>query len=316
MRIKILESLNEGNFVSGETLAKKLNVSRTAIWKQIKILQKFGYRIESVKNKGYRLISRPDVPIFEEITEGLNTKIIGKKIFYFKTIDSTNIYAKKLVKDGVEEGTIVVSDVQKSGRGRKNRFWFSPKGGLWFSVILYPNIPPQNSMLVTMASSVAVAQGIFETTGLTPIIKWPNDLLINKKKVCGILTELDAEMDKINYSVVGIGLNVNNEIDDNLKNVATSLTKETKVNISRVKLLRAIIKNFDENYSKLIARDYDSIRKDWFSYANIIGRIVRVSDERSIIEGLVTDVDENGCLIVNTSKDTIKVVNGDLMILN
>ena len=315
MRIKILELLTEEKFVSGVSLAKKLNVSRTAIWKQIKILQKYGYLIETVKNKGYRLISRPDVPIFEEITEGINTTIIGKKILYFKTIDSTNLYAKKLAKNGVEEGTIVVSEIQNSGRGRKNRSWSSPKGGLWFSVILYPNIPPQKAMLVTMASSVAVAQGIIETTGLTPVIKWPNDLLIDNKKVCGILTELDAEMDKINYSVVGIGINVNNEIDDNLKDTATSLSKQTKANISRVKLLRSIIKNFDKNYSKLIDKDYNSIRKNWLSCSNIIGKRVQVTDEKSVVDGLVTDVDDNGCLIVNTSKENVRVVSGDLITL-
>ena len=315
MRIKILELLTEEKFVSGESLAKKLNVSRTAIWKQIKILQKYGYLIETVKNKGYRLISRPDVPIFEEITEGINTTIIGKKILYFKTIDSTNFYAKKLAKNGVEEGTIVVSEIQNNGRGRKNRSWFSPKGGLWFSVILYPNIPPQKAMLVTMASSVAVAQGIIETTGLTPMIKWPNDLLIDNKKVCGILTELDAEMDKINYSIVGIGINVNNEIDDNLKDTATSLSKQTKANISRVKLLRSIINNFDKNYSKLIDKDYNSIRKNWFSCSNIIGKRVQITDEKSVVDGIVTDVDDNGCLIVNTSKETVRVVSGDLTVL-
>jgi BirA family biotin operon repressor/biotin-[acetyl-CoA-carboxylase] ligase len=315
MRKKILELLTEQKFVSGETLAKKLNVSRTAIWKQIKILQKYGYKIESIKNKGYRLISRPDIPIFEEVTDGLNTKIIGKNIFYFKTIDSTNIYAKKLVKDGVEEGAIVVSDVQKSGRGRKNRSWSSPKGGLWFSVILYPNIPPQNAMLVTMATSVAVAQGIVETTGLAPMIKWPNDLLINKKKVCGILTELDAEMDKINYSVVGIGINVNNQIDDNLKDTATSLSKENKTNISRVKLLKSIIKKLDENYSRLTSKDHDSIRKDWFSYANIIGKSIQVSGEKSVTKGVVVDVDDSGSLIIQTSKGDVRVFSGDLTIL-
>jgi len=315
MRIKILELLTEEKFVSGESLAKKFNVSRTAIWKQIKILQKYGYKIETVKNKGYRLISRPDIPIFEEIIEGLNTTIIGKKIFYFKTIDSTNIYAKKLAKNGVEEGTIVVSEIQNSGRGRKNRSWSSPKGGLWFSVILYPNIQPQKAMLITMASSVAVAQGIIETTGLTPVIKWPNDLLIDNKKVCGILTELDAEMDKINYSVVGIGINVNNEIDDNIKDTATSLSQQTKANISRVKLIKSIIKNFDKNYSKLINKDYTSIRKNWFSCSNIIGKRVQITDEKSVVEGIVTDVDDNGCLIVNTSKETVRVVSGDLTIL-
>jgi BirA family biotin operon repressor/biotin-[acetyl-CoA-carboxylase] ligase len=170
-------------------------------------------------------------------------------------------------------------------------------------------------MLVTMASSVAIAQGIVETTGLTPVIKWPNDLLINKKKVCGILTELDAEIDKINYSVVGIGINVNNKIDDTLKDIATSLSKETKTNISRVKLLRSIIKNLDENYSKFVTKDYESIRKDWFSYANIIGKNVQISGEKSVLEGVVSDIDDAGCLVLNTNNGKVRVVSGDLKFL-
>jgi BirA family biotin operon repressor/biotin-[acetyl-CoA-carboxylase] ligase len=147
------------------------------------------------------------------------------------------------------------------------------------------------------------------------VIKWPNDLLIDNKKVCGILTELDAEMDKINYSIVGIGINVNNVIDGNLKDTATSLSKQTNANISRVKLLRSIIKNFDKNYSKLIDKDYNSIRKNWLSGSNIIGKRVQITDEKSVVDGLVTDVDDNGCLVVNTSKENVRVVSGDLTIL-
>jgi len=209
VRVEILSLLEDAGFVSGEYIAEHLGVSRVAVWKQIKSLQNIGYEIESVKNKGYRLVSRPDIPIAEEVTLGLNTKVIGKDIYYFKSLSSTNMLAKKLIKDGVEEGAIVVSDIQLNGRGRKKRNWFSPEGGLWFSVVLYPHIPLERGMLLTMASSVAIVQGIKETTGLHPVIKWPNDLLINEKKVCGILTELDAEMDRINYAVIGIGINVN-----------------------------------------------------------------------------------------------------------
>jgi len=182
MKDKILFLLNDGDFVSGEKLAERLDVSRTAIWKQIKTLKSLGYEIESIKNKGYRLVSRPDIPFAEEITSGLNTKIIGKEVHYFKSLSSTNVFGKKLVEDGVPEGAIVVADVQTSGRGRKDRKWSSPMGGLWFSVVLYPHIPPHHGMLVTMMSSVSITQGIKELTGLSPVIKWPNDLLLNGKK--------------------------------------------------------------------------------------------------------------------------------------
>jgi len=312
VRVEILSLLEDAGFVSGEYIAEHLGVSRVAVWKQIKSLQNIGYEIESVKNKGYRLVSRPDIPIAEEVTLGLNTKVIGKDIYYFKSLSSTNMLAKKLIKDGVEEGAIVVSDIQLNGRGRKKRNWFSPEGGLWFSVVLYPHIPLERGMLLTMASSVAIVQGIKETTGLHPVIKWPNDLLINEKKVCGILTELDAEMDRINYAVIGIGINVNNQLSEDLHGKATSLIHETGSKFSRVKLLRTILKCIDENYNKLKTGDYDSIMDSWFSHTNIIGRNIRVHDEKTILKGVVSSVDKSGCLILDTKNGSVRVVSGDV----
>ena len=315
MRKKLLDLLSSGEFVSGESLAKKLHVSRAAVWKQVKVLIDIGYEIESVKNKGYRLLSRPDIPVFEEVTRDLDTKIIGKNLHYLKTIDSTNFYAKKLLEVGAEEGTIVVSDIQTKGRGRKDRSWSSPSGGLWFSIVLYPDIPPQNAMNVTMTASISIAQGIEKTTGLQPEIKWPNDLLIKNKKVCGILTELDAEMDKINYAIIGIGINVNNEINKNLVNIATSIFDEIGENVSRVALLKSILESFDENYCKFKHNDFDFIKKTWFSYSKIFGKKVQLKCEGSTVEGVVENIDESGCLILKTAEGSVRIVTGDLSIL-
>jgi len=312
MREKILELLNKKDFVSGNILATQLNVSRTAIWKQIKILQNYGYDIESVKNRGYRLISRPDIPRYEEISSYLNTEIIGKKLLYFDEIDSTNIYAKKLAKEGVSEGCIVVAGMQEKGRGRKDRIWSSPEGGLWFSVILYPRIPPQNAMIITMAASVSVVDAIIKHTNLKPVIKWPNDVLVRGKKICGILTELDAEMDRINYTVIGIGINVNNSISKSLKDIATSVKIETKNYCSIVELFADILNSFDKNYSFIKLGDFKCIRDAWLSYANIIGKNIRVDTENLPIEGLVIDVDSEGCLIIDSSKGKIRLSCGDM----
>ena len=261
------------------------------------------------------MISRPNNLTMDEVTRKLNTDIIGRNLYHFKTIDSTNLYAKKLVKDDAQEGVVVVADVQSSGRGRKNRTWSSPEGGLWFSVILYPNIPPQRGMLITMASSVAVAQGIKEITGVNLMIKWPNDLLINGLKVCGILTELEAEMDKINYIVVGIGINVNNQLEKELQKTATTLKLETGNQVSRVELLRSILKSFDENYNRLISGDYSFIRDLWLSHTNIIGKKVQVEDEKTVITGVVSDVDDSGCLILDTKENQVRIVSGDIKYL-
>ncbi len=312
MKLDIIHLLDEKNFISGVLISKKLNISRTAVWKQIQILKKLGYEIESFKNRGYRLVSRPDIPLSEEVLFKLNTKVIGKKIHYFKSLPSTNLYAKDLIKKNAEEGTIVVADIQTKGRGRKDRSWFSPEGGLWFSIILYPNIPTQYAMLVTMATSVSVVQAINELTGLSPIIKWPNDLLLDGKKICGILTELDAEMDRINYSVVGVGINVNNSIDKELKDKAGSVIDFNKSRISRVKLLRLFLKNFDINYFKLISKDYNYIRDLWFLYTDIIGKKVRLKGEDTVAVGIVEDIDDTGCLILKTDNKQIKIVSGDL----
>jgi len=307
--------LKKDCFVSGEQLATNLGVSRTAVWKHIKILQNQGYKIKSVKNKGYNIVSRPDIPFPEEITAGLNAKVIGKKIHYFKSISSTNLFAKQIIDNNAKEGTVVISDVQTSGRGRKNRAWSSPEGGLWFSVILYPHIPPQHAMLLTMAGSVAVAQAIKETTSTNPVIKWPNDLLINGKKVCGILTELDAEMDRINYVVMGIGINVNNPLKEELKETATSLIYETGSQVSRVKLLRSVLGFLDTYYDKLISKEYDFIRNLWLSNTNIIGRKIQLQDEKTVLKGIVTDVDDCGSLILKTKNGITRIVSGDITYL-
>ena len=312
MRDKILHLLKDDEFVSGANIAKNLGISRTAVWKQIKSLQRLGYKIESVKNKGYKLLYRPDVPIPEEIHGGLNTQIIGRKIVYFKTLSSTNLYARKLVDSRVDEGTIVVADVQHHGRGRKGRLWFSLAEGLWFSVILYPKIPPQQSMILTMAASISVARAIKEVTGLDSVIKWPNDVLINGKKVCGVLTEIDAEMDRIKHSIVGIGVNVNNKLSEGLYGKATTLMEELGFSVSKVELLRCILKHFDENYMILLKDDFNFIRDKWVSMSNIVGKKVVIREDTKTTQGIVSEVDIDGCLILQTDDDIQRIYTGDI----
>jgi len=311
MRDKLLNLL-KNDFISGEKLAETLGVSRTAVWKQIKSLRKSGYEIESIKNKGYKLVSRPDNPIPEEVTSGLLTKIIGKEVHYFERISSTNLSAKKLANKNAKDGTIIISDLQTQGRGRKDRTWFSPTGGLWFSVILYPNIQPHKSMMLTMAASLSVADGIKKTTGIVPRIKWPNDLLINGKKVCGVLTEIDAEVDKINFAVIGIGINVNNILSKDLEKNATTIKKEQGSNVSRVSLLKSILKNFDGYYTKIQSGKYDEIRDKWLSYSHIIGKTVCVNDGTKKIKGVVENIDEDGTLILDVCGKICRVLSGDL----
>jgi len=261
------------------------------------------------------MISQRTNPFIKEIISGLDTKIIGKNFYYFETINSTNLFAKKLVKDNVEEGAVVIADIQLRGRGRKNRIWSSPKGGLWFSIILYPNIPPNKGMFLTMTASIAVAQAIKDTTNLDPVIKWPNDVLIKGKKVCGILSEFDADKNRVNYSIVGIGINVNNEIERDLQKIAISLKQEIGMDVSRVQLLRSFLKYFDENYNKMISGSFNKIRDSWFQFSNIIGKRVRVKEEKDENIGTVVDIDENGYLILDTACGKIRIMSGDIEFL-
>ncbi len=316
MRARILSLLEKDDFVSGEEIADRLGVSRTAVWKHIQSLQKLGYGIESVRNKGYRLISRPDTPIPEEILPGLGTDVVGTDMRFFSRTTSTNLIAKGMLDGGPPEGIVIAADIQTEGRGRLKRRWSSRQGGLWFSVILYPRIPPERGMILTMASSVAVYRAIKETCGVEAVIKWPNDLLVNGKKVCGILTELDAEMDRINSAVIGIGINVNNELEGELLEIATSLKMETGSDVPRVPLLRSILEHLDILYKLIMSGDHKTIREGWFSHSNIIGRRIEVTGHRGTLNGTVSDVDESGCLILDTGEGTERIVAGDIRYLD
>ena len=248
----------------------------------------------------------------EKIKQNLDTKIIGKEVFYFKTITSTNDYARFLINRGVKEGAIVLADVQTSGRGRKSRVWSSPEGGLWFSIILYPSFSPKDAMLLTMAASISVVKAVREITHLEPVIKWPNDILIDGKKVCGILTELETKEDKIIYSIIGIGINVNNQLNEDLYNTATTLLEKYGSIISKIELFKKILKHFDENYLRLIDGDFRYIRDRWLSMSRIAGREVIIKDDDKTIQGVVSGVDDNGQLILKTKNKIMQISNGDL----
>lgn len=312
---KLLELLNNNDFLSYQKISDNLKITHINISKQINYLKKLGYEIEFVKNKGYHLIFKPDIIIPEEIRLGLDTEIVGKDIFYFKSITSTNIFAKQIAEKGINEGAIVIADVQTHGRGRKNRIWFSDNGGLWFSIILRPKILAERGMFLTMVASISIAKAIKEISSINPVIKWPNDILINGKKICGILTEFDTRNNIINYVIIGIGTNVNNIIRKELKKIATSLSIEIGLEIPRVKFLRVILKHFDENYKKLIIGDFITIKNLWSSYSNLIGKLVKIEDNGKTISGIISDIDNKGCLILKNKNGIYKICNGDLYYL-
>lgn len=311
-RQQILSQLKKHNMISGEDIAEKLNISRTAVWKHIQQLKNKGYQIQSIKHKGYQLSSVPNLPIEEEVSRGLVTHLIGKNIHYFSSLSSTNSYAKTLIKNKKAEGTVIIAGEQTTGRGRKNKAWDSKQGGLWFSIILHPRIPPQRAMIVTMAASIAVTKAINAIIKEKAVIKWPNDVLINGKKICGVLTEIDAELDCIHYLIIGIGINVNNPIDPSLHSTATNLKTLTHSTINLAQLLKQILEHFDELYQYIKKADYDYLIKQWLSHTNIIGKHVRIQKEKTTLKGIAIGINETGSLIIKTKQGEQQIVTGDI----
>ncbi|NFO03362.1 biotin--[acetyl-CoA-carboxylase] ligase [Clostridium botulinum] len=256
MENKILNKLkNSTEYISGETLSLELNVSRSAIWKHIKTLKNKGYVIDGISNKGYKLISSPNTLFPSEIDPLLKTKEIAKTIQYYFELPSTNKTAKQLAdNNNANNGTLIIAEKQTLGKGRFDRKWTSPSSGIWMSLILKPNIPPSEASKITQIAAASVYKALLNF-GINVSIKWPNDIFINGKKLCGILTEMKCDIDRIHYLVLGIGLNVNlnaEEITDELKDIATSLKLEFNKTFSKSLILSEILNNFEPLYEKFI----------------------------------------------------------------
>ncbi|HHV99719.1 MAG TPA: biotin--[acetyl-CoA-carboxylase] ligase [Clostridiaceae bacterium] len=321
MKYEILRILKEKSmeYVSGERLSEILGVSRTAVWKCINELKKEGYVIESVSKKGYKLETSPDILNEFEIGHGLNTSIIGRQIHYFKSIDSTNNYAKKAAQEGCEEGTVIVADAQTSGRGRLGRSWESKEdSGIWMSVVLRPYIAPEDVQIMTLAASVAVVAALKSVAGVDAGIKWPNDIIIGGRKVCGILTEMSTEMDRVNYLVLGIGININQKKEDfpeELRNTAISLkaymaeNNMSVANIKRSDIIKIVLLELEKQYENMKRRNTEEIINKWRENSVTIGRKVKIIYKNVEYEGTAKDVTDDGKLIVHCSDGVTREIS-------
>ena len=320
MRSNILDILRQANgaYVSGEDIARTMNVSRTAVWKHIRELKQAGYAIDSHSRSGYCLMETPDLLLPNEIQNGRKTKVLGKDIQYYKEVISTNNQAKLAAQQDVDEGTIIVSEAQTSGRGRLARGWYSPaEKGIWFSVILRPHFLPQEAPKCTLMAAVAIAKAIEKITELQVGIKWPNDILYNKQKLVGILTEMNAEMDCINYIIIGMGINVNiqkNEFPLELQQIATSLAILKGEKISRVKLLNEILFQIETLYNVAQAEGFVKILEEWKKYSVTLGKTVDVIGINDTFVGVAMDIDADGALLVKTETGIKRVLAGDVSI--
>lgn len=300
---RLIES--NGEAVSGQQLADEFGISRTAIWKHIKELEEKGYDIESIKKKGYRIVSIPDTLEPLAIQTGLKTKRIGQKIEYMESCSSTQIIAHQLAQEGTPDGTVVLTEAQTAGRGRMARKWDSAAGkGVWMSVILRPDVVPQKAPQFTLVAAVAVVRAIEEVTKLHPKIKWPNDILLNGKKCTGILTELQSDADGIQALIIGIGLNINQDKEDfdpDVQNIATSLKMESGESVSRQKLVQSLLYYMEIYTQMYIEEGFGMLKILWESYSTTIGHPVRARMTNQTLEGIAEGITDDGVLQLRTA---------------
>lgn len=318
MKTELLTVLREsGDYVSGQALCEKFGVSRTAVWKEINRLKEAGYEIASVPNRGYKLIATPDVLSAEELKSLRHTEWAGQEILYFPVIDSTNIKAKQLAEEGYPSGTLVVAEQQDAGRGRRGRSWESPRGsGIFMTLMLKPEINPNNASMLTLVAALAVSAAITKCTGRPAGIKWPNDIVMNGKKICGILTEMSAQFDYVNHIVIGIGINVHNEsFPEEISHMATSLYRETGEHFKRAVLIEEILEQFEHYYGIFLqTEDLQGLVKEYDAHLVNRNQAVKVLDPKEPFEGKAMGITSRGELIVDTWESRKLVSAGEVSV--
>jgi len=315
MQQKILEYLNnKEDYISGDAISSRLGISRQALWKHIQELRDAGYDIEAVPHLGYRLKACPDRLFDYEVSRGLRTKILGKTIYYFDSLASTMHEALKLGLAGAQEGTVIFAETQTKGKGRLGRVWSSPKyKGIYMSLILRPKIEPSQASVLTLLAAISACQAIKNICSLDVQVKWPNDLLAENKKLGGILTELNAETDRVDFVDIGMGLNVNNE-KKTLPEGGASLKEITGKDIDRVELARELLRQLEADYLLFQHKGAVPIIEKSKELSMTLGRRVKVHTSKDNYEGEALDIDTDGGLVLrDNSGINVKITAGDVM---
>ncbi|MBT8251877.1 MAG: biotin--[acetyl-CoA-carboxylase] ligase [Nitrosopumilus sp.] len=323
--VKVLTFLQTHNteYLSGQDLSDVLRISRVAIWKHIKKIQELGYTVESKQKLGYKLTSNSDALLPWEITSGLKTKKIGKKAYYFDSIDSTQNQALKMSEDTSNDGTIIIAAKQTGGKGRLGRKWISPKGGIWFSIILHPKFDISITTLFPIASSLALSYAIEKTFKIKPELKWPNDVTIKGKKVAGMLVDVSLESNKIESLVLGVGINFDvdvKQIEKNLKDTpnfyGVASLREQKIKIKPKILVQTFLLELEKIYELLNRKQTKSIISNWSKRSSTIGKKVELNTIEGKIKGDAVKIDDDGALIVSEKNKTSKIIAGDIIHLS
>ena len=318
MKSKILSVLREADgYISGQQLCEELGVSRTAVWKVIEKLKGEGYEIEAVRNRGYRLVESPDVMSKAEIESLIETTWAGNTIQYFPEVDSTNIYAKRVGDEPGGHGTLIVSDKQTAGKGRRGRVWESPSGSsIYMSLLLKPDIRPDQASMLTLVMAQSVAKAMRKMANVDAKIKWPNDIVLNGKKVCGMLTEMTMEMDYIQSVVIGVGINVNTKHFPKELSHATSLYLETGNIVKRSELIAETMRQFEYYYDKFVEEgDLSGIQEEYNSLLVNRDRDVKVLEPSNEYQGHALGINEMGELIVRKEDgEFVRIYAGEVSV--
>ena len=312
---------HDSEYLSGQDLSDVLKISRVAVWKHIKKIQTLGYKIETKQKLGYRLVNDTEKLLPWEITRDLKTEVIGKRIYYFEEIDSTQNFAQQIASDKKENGTIIIAEKQTTGRGRLNRKWTSPKGGMWFSLIIHPKFDVSSSTLIPILSAVALSKSIKTVLGIKTEVKWPNDITMNGKKVAGMLVDASFQANNIDYLILGIGIN----FDIDAKKLEKRLSKTPNfygVNSLRRKddktppkvLLKEFLLQFEKNLSQLDNGKKSKIVKEWTKRAVGIGKRITINTSNGKISGISQGIDNDGALKIKTRNETKKFFVGDVVL--
>ena len=321
--VKVLSffQTHDSEYLSGQDLSDVLKISRVAVWKHIKKIQTLGYKIESKQKLGYRLIDNTEKLLPWEITRDLKTQLIGKRVYYFEEIDSTQNFAQNIAADKKENGTIIIAEKQTSGRGRLDRKWTSPKGGIWFSLIIHPKFDVSSSTLIPILSAVALSKSIKSVLDIETEVKWPNDITMNGKKVAGVLVDASFQTNSIDYLILGIGIN----FDIDTKKLEKRLTKtpnfygidslREKENKTPPKiLLKEFLLQFEKNLFQLDKGEKSKIIKEWTKRAAGIGKKITINTSNGKISGISQGIDNDGALKIKTRNEIKKIYVGDVVL--
>lgn len=307
-----------GQFLSGEEISRKLSISRTAVWKQINKLRNLGYEFEALPRLGYRMMDMPDKLSEDQLTAGMTSKFLGKQLRLIDKTTSTQEDARQLAEEGAPEGTLVISEEQTGGRGRMGRKFHSPPGkGIWMSLVLRPTQPLHLTQQLTLLTGVAVCRAIQKSAGVQTDIKWPNDILFQGKKVCGILLESATEDQRVRYCVAGIGISANlkeTDFPEELRDVATSVRMAGGKTINRTELIQTIMAEMEILYELYNEQGFEPIASLWEALSGSVGREVRVHTSRDSFIGIATGLNKDGALLVRNPEDEIvPVYSGDIL---